>query len=72
MEIIVQGNGTEYFTPNEIIISINFYKKGSSYEEVLNSGVMGVQNFIYNILLNNGFNKEDMKTRNFVVREEQK
>lgn len=72
MEIIVQGNGTEYFTPNEIIISINFYKKGSSYEEVLNSGIISVQNFVNNILLPNNFNKEDMKTRNFVVREEQK
>lgn len=72
MEIIVQGKGTEYFTPNEIIISINFYKKGSSYEEVLNSGVMSVQKFVNNILLPNNFNMEDMKTRNFVVREEQK
>ena len=61
MEIIVQGKGTEYFTPNEIIISINFYKKGNSYEEVLNSGLMSVQNFV-----------KDMKTRSFVVREEQK
>ena len=32
MEIIVQGKGTEYFTPNEIIISINFYKKGNLYD----------------------------------------
>ncbi len=72
MEIVVQGKGTEYFTPNEIIISINFYKKGNSYEEVLNSGLMSVQNFVNNILLPNGFSKEDMKTRSFVVREEQK
>lgn len=72
MEIIVQGKGIEYFTPNEIIISINFYKKGSNYVEVLNSGVMSVQNFVNNILLPNNFNKEDMKTRNFVVREEKK
>ena len=72
MEIIVQGKGTEYFTPNEIIISINFYKKGNSYEEVLNSGLMSVQNFVNNILLPNSFSKEDMKTRSFVVREEQK
>lgn len=24
MEIIVQGNGTEYFTPNEVILNISF------------------------------------------------
>ena len=72
MEIIVQGKGIEYFTPNEIIISINFYTKGSNYAEVLNSGVMSVQNFVNNILLPNNFNEKDMKTRKFVVREEQK
>lgn len=33
---------------------------------------MSVQNFVNSVLLNNGFNREDMKTRNFVVREEQK
>ncbi len=33
---------------------------------------MSVQNFVNNILLPNGFSKEDMKTRSFVVREEQK
>ena len=71
-EIIVQGKGVEYFTPNEIILSMNFYKKGNSYEEVLSPDVMIVQNFMNNILLSNGFNKADMKTRNFVVREEQK
>ena len=72
MEIIVQGKGTEYFTPNEIILNINFFKKGSTYEEALNSGVICVQNFVNSILLTNNFNKEDMKTRSFVVREEKK
>lgn len=72
MEIIVQGKGTEYFTPNKIILNISFYKKGNSYEEVLNLGINSIQNFVDSILLNNNFNKEDMKTRSFVVREEQK
>lgn len=72
MEIVVQGRGVEYFIPNEIVININFYKKGKSYEDVLNSGLMSVQNFVNSILLNNGFSKEDMKTRNYVIREEQK
>lgn len=72
MEIIVQGKGTEFFTPNEIIISINFYKKESTYEDALNSGVNNVHNFVNDILITNGFNKEDMKTRSFVVKEEQK
>lgn len=72
MEIIVQGKGVEYFTPNEIILNINFYVKGNSYEEVLNSGVSSVQNFVNEIILKNGFTKEDMKTRSFIVKEEMK
>ncbi len=72
MEIIVQGKGTEYFTPDETILNINFYTKGQSYEEALKEGVKNVENFINEILLNNGFNKDEMKTRSFVVKEDQK
>lgn len=72
MEIIVQGKGTEYFTPDETILNINFYTKGQSYEEALKEGVKNVENFVNEILLNNGFNKDEMKTRSFVVKEDQK
>ena len=72
MEIIVQGKGTKYFTPNEIILNLNFYQKKNSYKEALNFGITSVQNFTNNILLKNGFGPEDLKTRNFVIREEQK
>lgn len=72
MEIIVQGKGVEYFTPNKIILNINFYTKGNSYEEVLNLGVRSVQNFVNEIILKNNFNKQDMKTRSFVIKEEKK
>lgn len=72
MEIIVQGKGTEFFTPNEVILNIGFYTKGQSYEEVLSEGVKNVQKFVNELLLQNGFTIDDMKTRNFVVREDQK
>ena len=72
MEIIVQGKGTEFFTPNEVILNIGFNTKGQSYEEVLSEGVKSVQKFVNELLLQNGFTTEDMKTRNFVVREDQK
>lgn len=72
MEIIVQGKGVKYITPDEIILNINFYTKGNNYEEALNEGVKNVQNFVDQIVLKNGFTKEEMKTRSFVVREEQK
>lgn len=72
MEIIVQGKGTEYFAPDEVVLNINFNTKGLTYEEVLNEGVKNVQYFVNELLLKNGFQKEDMKTRNFIIREETK
>lgn len=42
MEIIVQGKGTKYFTPNEVILNISFNIKGQSYEEALSNGVKNV------------------------------
>ena len=70
MEIIVQGKGTEFFTPNEVILNIVFYTKGQSYEEVLYEGVKNVQKFASEILLQNGFAIDEMKTRNYIVKEE--
>lgn len=72
MEIIVQGKGVEYFAPNEVVLNINFNTKGLTYEEVLSEGTRNVQHFVNELLLKNGFQKEDMKTRNFVIREETK
>lgn len=72
MEIIVQGKGVEYFTPNEVTLSINFITKGYSYEEVLREGTKNVEVFVEELLIKNNFKKEDMKTRNFVIREDTK
>ena len=38
----------------------------------MSEGVKSVQKFVNELLLQNGFTTEDMKTRNFVVREDQK
>lgn len=72
MEIIVQEKGTEYFTANEVILNISFNTKGQSYEEALSAGVNNVQKFVNELLLQNGFTTDDMKTRNFVVKEDKK
>lgn len=72
MEIIVEGVGTEYFTPNEVIINLQFITKENSYQEALEIGSRNVQSFVNNLLMPNGFNIDDMKTRNFVIREENK
>ncbi len=72
MEINVQGRGNEYFTPNEVILNIEFKEKGKTYDEVLIKGMMQVQNFVNELLIKNGFNQEDMKTRNILIEEDQK
>lgn len=72
MEIIVEGVGCEYFTPNEIILNFNFVTKGKSYEEVLEKGCSNVELFIDGILLQSRFSKNDFKTRSFVIKEETK
>ncbi len=72
MEIIVQGKGNEFFAPDEIIFNIDFIKKGQSYEEVLKEGSNNVQYFIDELLLKNGFQKEDLKTRSFTISEERR
>ena len=72
MEIIVQGRGNEYFAPDQVVLSLHFVTKGETYEEVLNKGTENVQLFVEEILLKNGFKKEDMKTRSFVIKQETK
>ena len=72
MEIIVEGVGTRYFTPNQIILNFNFVTKGNSYDEVLEKGSSNVELFIDGILLPSGFTKHNLKTRNFIIKEETK
>jgi len=72
MEIIVKGSAEKYFTPDEIILNFNFYVKGYTYEEVLEHGTNNVYNFINEFLIKEGFNKEDLKTRSFLIKEETK
>lgn len=72
MEIIVEGVGTECFTPNEVIMNLQFITIGKSHEEVLEIGSKNVQSFVNDLLIPNGFNIDDMKTRNFIIREETK
>lgn len=72
MEIIVEGKGSEFFTPDEVILNLNFQIKGATYEDVLTKGSNAVLEFVNNLLLKLGFSKEDMKTRNFIIKEDTK
>ena len=72
MKIMIEGVGTRYFTPNQIVLNFNFVTKGNSYDEVLQKGSSNVELFIDGILLPNDFTKQDLKTRNFIIKEETK
>ena len=72
MEIRVQGTGKGTFVPDEVNFTIHFKTKGNSYDEVLQEGIYHVERFIEEVLYQNHLKKEDMKTRNFVIKEEQK
>ena len=72
MEISVEGKATLFYTPDMVIMNFNFITKGNSYEEVLNIGVKNVESFINELLKKHGFTNEDLKTNNFIIKEETK
>ena len=72
MEIIVQGKGTKYIKPNEVVLNLTFTNKAKTYDVVLSDGIRSVNYFVEEILLKNGFSKDELKTRSFVINEEKK
>ncbi len=72
MEIIVMGNGKKIITPDEVVLNLDFITKGYSYDEVLTNGSHNVKLFVNDILIPNNFKETDLKTRNYVIKEEKK
>ena len=70
MDIIVEGVGKKFYTPDEVEINLDFYTRADSYESALESGTKNVEIFINDVLEKMNFNKEIMKTRSFRVYEE--
>lgn len=70
MDIIVEGIGKKFYTPDEVEINLDFYTRADSYEGALEKGTKNVELFINDILEKMNFNKEIMKTRSFRVYEE--
>ena len=50
MKINVEGEALEYVSPDQVILNIEFKKKGESYNAVLNEGIESVKAFIDQIL----------------------
>lgn len=69
MDIMVEGKASKFFKPDQVCINLTFLTKTSSYEQTLNEGTRDVQIFIDEILSKLGFNKEELKTRNFLISE---
>ena len=72
MEIHVEGEALEYVSPDQVILNIEFKKKGESYNAVLTEGIESVKTFIEQILIPNSIDKEDLKIRNFTREEDKK
>lgn len=72
MEIIVQGKGTKYFKSNEVVLNLTFTNKAKTYDVALSDGIRNINYFVEEILLKNGFLKDELKTRSFVINEEKK
>ena len=70
MDIIVEGAGKKFYTPDEVEINLNFYTTADTYESALENGTKNVEIFINDVLERMNFNKEIMKTRSFRVYEE--
>ena len=70
MDIIVEGVGKKFYSPDEVEINLDFYTRADSYERALENGTKNVENFIDDVLEKMDFNKEIMKTRSFRVYEE--
>lgn len=72
MEIITTGIGEESYKPDQIILTLTFVFKDNLYDEVLENGTKSVLDFVNNILYKYGFSEEDIKTKSFIIKEEQK
>lgn len=70
MDIIVEGNAKRYFQPDKVCININFYTLAETYNEALDKGTKTVETFVNTVFEKLNFNKEELKTRSFNVREE--
>ena len=71
MEIIVEGKAKDFVKPDKVNLDFTFRIMSQSYMEAIFKGGKVVEKFIDEVLVKNGFKSSDMKTRSFVVREEQ-
>ena len=69
MEIMVKGEAKKSYKPEEVVFSISFSNKEKTYEKCLEEGAKMVDDFVNNVMIKLGLNKEDLKTERFYVNE---
>lgn len=72
MDIMVEGKGKRFYSPDEVEITLNFYTKSDTYEKALEEGTKDVQIFIEKVIEQMNFSRADLKTRSFRLYEEKK
>ena len=70
MDIMVRGEASKYFKPEEVIIDLVFSNKDMKYDKVLEDGLKNVQDFIINVLEKLDLKKEYLKTNSFNISEQ--
>lgn len=70
MEITTIGRGKGSFVADEVQISLLFQNRSNNYETVLKEGNESINDFVNQVLLPLGFSKEDLETKNLIVKEE--
>jgi len=72
MEITTIGRGVGKYIPDEVQINLVFQSRSSAYQTALTEGDKSIDEFVNEVLIKLGFNKNDLKIRNLIVREERK
>lgn len=70
MDIIVEGIGKKYYTPEEVEIKMCFNTKEDSYERALSTGTKHIEVFIEKVMKEMQFDKKELKTKNFRIIEQ--
>ena len=50
MDIIVEGIGKKFYSPDEVEINLDFYTRDDSYKRALENGTKNVESFINDVL----------------------
>ena len=69
MQIFMNGRGEKDFAPDQIVASVTFNYRASTYDEALKGGVEKVKSYIDGITEATDFTFEDFKTKAYSVQE---